>query len=68
MTIDGKDIGSKWPIFDKKDMKYVLINSSHPSISENPFIDEYTFWNSLPLLSNVQMCTSSLNNISIISK
>lgn len=56
MTTDSCIMGKPWPVFHKKYMKYVLISSNIPSILENPFIDEYTFWNSLPLLSNLKKC------------
>jgi len=51
ITIDGTEEGNEWPLIDSKTMKYLLISSSRPVISKKPFIDEYKFWNSLPLLS-----------------
>ncbi|KAL4097011.1 hypothetical protein QTP88_021854 [Uroleucon formosanum] len=53
VTIDGNANGEKWPTFDTEKYKYVYINTSTPSIQEGPFVDEYMFWNSLPLLSGV---------------
>lgn len=43
----------EWPLFDSKYTNYLLINSSTPVTSQKPFADEYQFWNSLPVLSNV---------------
>lgn len=34
-------------------MKCLFINSSEPFISKNPYLDEYAFWQSLPLLSAI---------------
>ncbi|XP_060845477.1 uncharacterized protein LOC132925065 [Rhopalosiphum padi] len=50
-TIDGTDNGKKWPLLDSESMQYLLISSSKPIISTKPFIEEYTFWKSLPLSS-----------------
>lgn len=55
ITIDGTSTGTIWPKFSKKDMKYLLIKSAEPTLSEKPFIDEYNFWNRLPLTSNVNV-------------
>lgn len=55
-SIDGTSTGTIWPRLTKKDkMKYLLIKSAHPTLSENPFADEYNFWNGLPLTSNVKI-------------
>jgi len=51
ITIDGTDSGKEWPLMDSKSMKYLLIGSSKPVISKKPFMKEYEFWKSLPLLS-----------------
>jgi len=53
MTIDGLKKGKKWPKFKKKKYEFVLINTSIPLIKEGPYVDEYEFWNSLPLLSGL---------------
>ncbi|KAL4097018.1 hypothetical protein QTP88_021860 [Uroleucon formosanum] len=53
-TTDGTDNGEPFPKFNTQKYEYVLINSSKPIISEKPYVDEYTFWNSLPLLSGLQ--------------
>ncbi|KAL5242170.1 hypothetical protein ACI65C_009580 [Semiaphis heraclei] len=53
LTVDGKSTGNAWPRYNKKDMKYLLINSSTPVLSERPFMDEYNFWSGLPLMSSV---------------
>lgn len=44
-----------WPRYNKDDMKYLLIKSSTPELSKNPFLDEYNFWSELPLMSNVNI-------------
>lgn len=50
LTTDGKSTGTTWPRYNKKDnMKYLLIKSSTPILSERPFMDEYNFWSGLPL-------------------
>lgn len=51
LTIDGQNSGTKWPLFNINDMEYVLINSSNPIISKKPYLDEFEFWDCLPLLS-----------------
>jgi len=51
VTIDGTDNGNEWPLIDSTSLKYLLISSSKPVISKKPFMKEYEFWNSLPLLS-----------------
>jgi len=53
MTIDGSKKGKRWPKFKKKKYEFVLINTSIPLIKEGPYVDEYEFWNSLPLLSGL---------------
>lgn len=53
LTVDGKSTGNAWPRYNKKEMKYLLINSSTPVLSERPFMDEYNFWSGLPLMSSV---------------
>lgn len=35
-------------------MKYLLIKSATPILSEKPFVDEYNFWSGLPLTSNIK--------------
>lgn len=55
ITIDGTSGGTIWPRFSKKNMKYSLIKSAEPTLSENPFIVEYDFWSRLPLTSNVNV-------------
>ncbi|XP_060877024.1 esterase FE4-like isoform X2 [Metopolophium dirhodum] len=52
-TIDGTDKGEPFPKFNTQKYEFVLINSSNPITSEKPYVDEYTFWNSLPLLSGL---------------
>uniref|UniRef100_A0A2H8TEY6 Carboxylic ester hydrolase n=2 Tax=Melanaphis sacchari TaxID=742174 RepID=A0A2H8TEY6_9HEMI len=54
LTIDGTKKGKKWPKLDSKSMQYSLISSSKPIISKKPFIEEYEFWKSLPLLSKFE--------------
>ncbi|VVC41617.1 Carboxylesterase type B, conserved site,Carboxylesterase, type B,Carboxylesterase type B [Cinara cedri] len=54
VTIDGTSTGNIWPVYDKKDMKYLLIKSPTPVLAEKPFEDEYNFWSSLPLMSDFQ--------------
>lgn len=51
--IYDKNGAAEWPLFDDKNMKYLLINSSTPVVSNKPFANEYAFWNSLPVLSSV---------------
>ncbi|VVC41621.1 Carboxylesterase type B, conserved site,Carboxylesterase, type B,Carboxylesterase type B [Cinara cedri] len=53
LTIDGTDKGNKWPLFSIKNLEYLLINSSTPVLSKKPYMDEYKFWNELPLLSRL---------------
>ncbi|CAH1724878.1 unnamed protein product [Aphis gossypii] len=60
LTIDGTDNEIKWPLLDSKSMQYLLISSSKPIISKKPFIEEYKFWKSLPLISKIE---ESENNI-----
>lgn len=55
LTIDGSSTGAIWPRYYKNDMKYLLINSATPKISERPLMDEYNFWSGLPLTSNVDI-------------
>jgi len=62
MTIDGKVNGDKWPKFDTKKYEFVLINTSIPLIKEKPYVDEYEFWNSLPLLSGLKEDPGSVKN------
>ncbi|VVC41619.1 Hypothetical protein CINCED_3A013561 [Cinara cedri] len=51
ITVDGKENGNEWPLFDAKKQSFLLINSSNPVITEKLYMDEYMFWNDLPLLS-----------------
>lgn len=53
MSIDGTKNGEKWPKFKTNKYKYVWINTSIPEIKERPYVDEYEFWESLPLLSGL---------------
>jgi len=59
MTIDGTKKGEKWPKFNTKKYEYVLINTSIPLIKQKPYVDEYEFWNSLPLLSGLKESRAS---------
>lgn len=52
-TIDGTSKGDIWPRYDKKDMNYLLIQSATPIVSKRPYMDEYEFWNGLPLMANI---------------
>jgi len=60
ITIDGTKKGEKWPKFNTKKYEYVLINTSIPLIKERPNVDEYEFWNSLPLLSGLNEARASV--------
>lgn len=51
--MDGTSTGDIWPRYTSKDMKYLLIKTAKPNISEKPFKDEYDFWSELPLTSNM---------------
>ncbi|XP_022165706.1 esterase FE4-like [Myzus persicae] len=62
ITTDGKVNGEKWPTFDTEKYEFVYINSSIPSIKKNPYVDEYEFWNSLPLLSGLNEEQGSVEN------
>jgi len=62
VTIDGKVNGEKWPTFDTEKYEFVLINTSIPLIKERPYVDEYEFWNSLPLLSGLNENRGSVKN------
>jgi len=53
LTIDGTNKGEKWPTFNTNKYEFVLINSSRPIICERPYVEEYEFWNDLPLLSGL---------------
>ncbi|CAI6344926.1 unnamed protein product [Macrosiphum euphorbiae] len=59
ITIDGTKKGKKWPKFNTKKYEFVLINTSIPLIKERPYVDEYEFWNSLPLLSGLNEARAS---------
>jgi len=59
ITIDGTKKGEKWPEFNTGKCEYVLINTSIPLIKEKPYVDEYEFWNSLPLLSGLNEARAS---------
>jgi len=59
ITIDGTKKGKKWPKFNTKKYEFVLINTSIPVIKERPYVDEYEFWNSLPLFSGVNEARAS---------
>ncbi|KAL5242172.1 hypothetical protein ACI65C_009582 [Semiaphis heraclei] len=54
LTIDGTDKEKPYPKFTTEKYEFVLINSCKPITSERPYVDEYLFWNSLPLLSGLQ--------------
>lgn len=54
LTIDGTSTGNLWPRYNEKDMKYLLIKSVTPVLSEKPFMDEYNFWSGLPLTSSIK--------------
>lgn len=54
LTIDGTANGEKWPRFDTKNMKYVLIKTSKTVISKEPYMDEYKFWKNLPISTKNQ--------------
>lgn len=53
LTIDGLSTGTNWPLFNAEDMEYLLINSSNPVVLKQPYLDEFTFWNDLPILSRL---------------
>ncbi|XP_022165688.1 esterase FE4-like [Myzus persicae] len=59
ITIDGTKKGEKWPKFNTKKYAFVLINTSIPLIKEKPYVDEYEFWNNLPLLSGLNKAQAS---------
>jgi len=63
VTIDGKANGKKWPTFDTEKYEYVLINTSIPEIKERPYVDEFQFWNSLPLFSGINEDRGPVKNI-----
>lgn len=48
-TIDGSENGLVWPEFTKSNQLMMYLNSSQPSIKQNPLKDNYKFWNSLPI-------------------
>jgi len=53
-TIDGTVNGPSWPTFNSQRQSILHIHSDHPGIIQNPFEEKYTFWNNLPLLSNLE--------------
>jgi len=62
ITIDGEVNGKKWPTFDTDKYEFVYINSSTPSIKENPYVNEYGFFNSSPLFSGLNEDEESVEN------
>jgi len=51
-TIDGQDNGLIWPKFTQLNQSMLHLNSSRPSLIQNPFKDGYTFWSELPIYEN----------------
>lgn len=51
-TIDGTENGLAWPKFTRSNQRMMHLNSSYPSITDNPFVDDYEFWSRLPISSS----------------
>lgn len=54
-TIDGAENGSAWPSFNSQKQIILHINTSGSNVIQNPFVENYVFWNNLPLLSNIKI-------------
>lgn len=54
LTVDGKNNEVTWPASTSVDDSFFLhIDSAHPKVVKNPFLEKYKFWNELPLWSSL---------------